>query len=238
MPLQGPAHVPATISPPQVPPGVPTAVDAAAAEKYRNDVLKAHDINAAVAEDVDEASRYMYQLQCARYNVPVPSAVPIQLPEGAPDWAQALAGVVANGLAIVGGRLDTLTSRVDTLTSRVDTLTSRVDTLISRVDTLTSRVSNLEARTGTLEHSTSSVRMLALVTNRSATIPASPLIPVPHRTTGSMPPAFFPPTLGGLDGLTGPEVNELLTFYGLPTQGTLRVRRTRLGNEIGILRTY
>ncbi|KAG7667403.1 hypothetical protein Ndes2526B_g04075 [Nannochloris sp. 'desiccata'] len=76
MPLLGPTHVPPTIPSPQVPAGNPTAGAAVAAEKYKNDVLKAFDVNAATAADVDEASRYMFHLQCARYNDTNPGSSP------------------------------------------------------------------------------------------------------------------------------------------------------------------
>lgn len=85
-----------------------------------------------------------------------------------------------------------------------------------------------------LRHSTSQVRMLALANNQAATS-TTILSPVPHETTGIMPPSnTFPRTLEKLNGLTDSEVTGLLTFYDWPLQGGVAAKRKRLRQAIGV----
>lgn len=125
----------------------------------------------------------------------------VNIPEGTPAWAQA----IATGIAALNGRLDSMQNRLDTMDG------------------------NLTA----LRHSTSQVRMLALANNQAATS-TTILSPVPHETTGIMPPNTFPRTLEELNGLTAPEVAGLLTFYDLPLQGGVPAKRKRLRQAIGV----
>jgi hypothetical protein len=70
----------------------------------------------------------------------------------------------------------------------------------------------------------------AFFRNSRADLPESFLVPVPHQDTGLEPP-FFPQTLGEFQTLSGAQVNELLSFYGLPILNqTVLLRRSMLGN--------
>ena len=84
-----------------------------------------------------------------------------------------------------------------------------------------------------LRHSTSQMRMLALANNQAATS-TTILSPVPHETTGIMPPDTFPRTLEELNGLTASEVTGLLTFYDCTLQGGVDAKRKRLRQAIGV----
>ena len=120
------------------------------------------------------------------------AVVPIQLPPGAPDWGQALA--------------DTLTAlRQDLVAVRQDLATNT-----GKVDALVNDFQDLKKDVEELKHSSSSERMLALMTNGSCTRNDSPLVRVPHKKTGEYPPATanttanppvnaieFPATYGG-----------------------------------------
>lgn len=92
---------------------------------------------------------------------------------------------------------------------------------------------DMAARLTALRHSTSPVRMLALADNQAAT-GGTVLSPVPSETTGEMPPGVFPHSIQVLYGMPSADVNTLLSFYGLPLQGSLLVRRTRLRQAIGV----
>ncbi|KAL4529243.1 hypothetical protein Ndes2526B_g04074 [Nannochloris sp. 'desiccata'] len=76
-----------------------------------------------------------------------------------------------------------------TLTAAVNadmaTLTAAVN---ADMATLTGRINGLE-------HSLSTVRTLTLLRNGSCTEPESPLLPVPNRHNGTMPPTMFPRTI-------------------------------------------
>ncbi len=132
----------------------------------------------------------------------------VNIPEGTPAWAQA----IATGVAALNGRLDSMQNSMQNMQNRLDTMDG-----------------NLTA----LRHSTSQVRMLALANNQAATS-TTILSPVPHETTGIMPPNTFPRTLEELNGLTAPEVTGLLTFYDLPLQGGVPAKRKRLRQAIGV----
>ncbi|RPA94382.1 hypothetical protein L873DRAFT_1440254 [Choiromyces venosus 120613-1] len=64
-------------------------------------------------------------------------------------------------------------------------------------------------------------------------IPAAPLSPL--RTAQNQPINGFPETLGQLNGLHWARLNALLTAYGLPTEGTVPVRRTRFKMFISVI---
>lgn len=112
-------------------------------------------------------------------------------------------------------------------------ITDSIAGITSRLDTINTRLDTIDTRLQRLEHSTSQVRMLALANNQAATS-TTILSPVPNETTGIMPPGTFPRTLEELNGLTAPQANELLTFYGLPLQGAVAAKRKRLMQAIGV----
>ena len=70
--------------------------------------------------------------------------------------------------------------------------------------------------------------------NASATLPEHALTPVPN-AAGAAPPATFPAYIRELyDDLTEADVNELLAFYGLDSEGTLSEKLNRFAQHIGI----
>ena len=63
---------------------------------------------------------------------------------------------------------------------------------------------------------------------------AHPIIPV-RNANGALPPGWFPADTRALEQATGVnQLNPLLTFYGLPANGTLNQRRDRLRIYLGI----
>ncbi len=133
------------------------------------------------------------------------SSFVVNIPGGTPAWAQAIVTSIA--------ALST------------DMAALRTDMAALRTD--------MAARLTALRHSTSPVRMLALADNQAAT-GGTVLSPVPSETTGEMPPGVFPHSIQVLYGMPSADVNTLLSFYGLPLQGSLLVRRTRLRQAIGV----
>lgn len=105
--------------------------------------------------------------------------------------------------------------------------------MATSIAALNNRLDTMDDSLTALRHSTSPVRMLALANNQAATH-STILSPVPHETTGEMPPDIFPRSLEVLAGMLSADVNVLLSFYDLSSQGSMSVRRKRLKQAIGV----
>lgn len=68
--------------------------------------------------------------------------------------------------------------------------------------------------------------------NAAATIDTSEVTPVPN-LQGALPPDL-PATRGEIQRLRGPDLDGHLAHYGLPVQGSLRVRLRRLQRALSI----
>ncbi|CAG8519412.1 5589_t:CDS:2 [Paraglomus brasilianum] len=101
------------------------------------------------------------------------------------------------------------------MTNRIDALTT---TMTNRIDALTNR--NMDTRN------------LARVLNSRITAPDTTLEVVSDKT-GNMPQTY-PQTIATLRAMTRQNIDALLTFYQLPTTGTVENRRIRLAKHLGI----
>ena len=98
----------------------------------------------------------------------------------------------------------------------------------------------LDAGEGALERA----KGLAVVHERpsgwphnAAAVHGQALMGVPSNVPGAnfaLVPANFPGSVAALHGLNGPQINNLLTAYGLAATGTVRVRRNRLAQHVGV----
>jgi Tfp pilus assembly protein FimV len=110
-------------------------------------------------------------------------------------------------------------------------LPAQVQGLTAQVQGLTTQVQGLSAQVQTLQNNMDPARQNALLLNSRAINPDSIIQNVPRLTDLTLAPNF-PATLADFNNMNGNQVNGLLEFHGVPTNGTVVDRRRRLASVL------